>query len=399
MIAVLFSVAAIAKDRSPAATATTLIDRPSPQMAIAAASRKPVESQPWGVPPVAAEAPPSPWIDPAFSGRGTITIARGGAALAETAGGPATMTVREGVTFAALSWDGEWIEIQTTCSSRGFVHRSQVRADAAAPDVTVGAGLDFSQAVIVVDPGHGGPRNIGGVGPQGTTEKEVVLDIARRVRDLLNGSHGVDWATGEITTAGPIPPAGRVILTRTGKDADYEVRLDSRAAIANAANAQALVSIHTNAGWAVELNYPGSDVYYQSQPELRPQSVRLARLIAEEFQRSFLRFDANWTGEERTGAKSRESKINPGQQFYGVLRHTEVPAVIAEGAYINSVTQERLLRTPEFRQAYANAVYRALVRYFTTDESGGAKSWDPDVYPSTRGNAGGVDGCVIPSQP
>jgi len=327
-----------------------------------------------------------------------VTIARGGASLYDTAQGPASMTVREGVTFSAESWDGEWIEVMTTCSSRAFVHSSQVRADAAAPDYAVGAGLDFSKAVIVVDPGHGGTRNIGGVGPQGTTEKEVVLDIARRVRDLLESRHTVDWSTGQIFSGGPIPRAGRVILTRTGQDADYEVRLDSRAEIANTANADAFVSIHTNAGWAIELDYPGSDVYYQSQPELRRESQRLAQLIAEEFQRSFRPFSANWTGGERTGAKSRESQLEPGQQFYGVLRHSRIPAVIAEGAYINSVTQERLLGTPEFRQAYADAVYRSLVRFITTGATGTAKAWDPEVYPSTRGNGGSVEGCVIPSQ-
>lgn len=350
------------------------------------------------MPPVSAEEPPHPWIDPAFTGQGIVTIARGGAALADTPGGPATMTAREGLTFAALSWDGEWIEVFTTCSSHAYVHRSQVRAEAAAPDVTIGPGFDFSQAVVVVDPGHGGPRNIGGVGPQGTREKEIVLDIARRVRDLLTSAHQVDWETGDIYDGGPIPPAGRAILTRTGADADYEVQLDARAAIANATNAQALVSIHANAGWIVELDHPGSDVYYQSQPEVLAKSQRLARLVVEEFRRSFARFDATWTGDTQVGAKSRMSRIYDGRQFYGILRYSQVPAVIAEGAYIDSAAQEQLLLTSEFRQAYANAVYRALVRFLTTDEPGDAEAWDPVLYSDSRRPATPA-GCVIPRQP
>ncbi len=353
----------------------------------------------WGVPStVLPEEPPEPWIDPAFAGLGTVTIARGGADLADSPGGTSTMKVREGLTFAALSWDGEWIEVFTTCSSTGYVHRSQVRAEAAAPDVTIGPGFDFSQAVVVIDPGHGGPRNIGGVGPEGTLEKEIVLDIARRVRDLLTSAHQVDWDTGDIYAGGPIPPAGRVILTRTGTDADYEVQLDARAAIANAANAQALVSIHANAGWVIELDTPGSDVYYQSQPEVLAESQRLARLLVEEFQRSFDQFDANWTGDTFNGAKSRMSRIYGGRQFYGILRHSEVPAVIAEGVYIDSATQEQLLLTPEFRQAYADAVYRTLVRFLTTDEPGDGPASDPVLYSDSRKPATPA-GCVIPSQP
>lgn len=353
----------------------------------------------WGVPAsVAPEEPPDPWIDPAFTGLGTVVVARGGADLADTPGGTPTMRVREGLTFAARSWDGEWIEVFTTCSSIGYVHRSEVRAEAAAPNVTIGPGFDFSQAVVVIDPGHGGPRNIGGVGPEGTLEKEIVLDIARRVRDLLAGAHFIDWSTGDIYAGGPIPPAGRVIMTRTGADADYEVQLDARAAIANAANAQALVSIHANAGWVIELDHPGSDVYYQSQPELEQQSRRLARLLVEEFQRSFDRFDANWTGDDATGAKSRMSRTYGGRQFYGILRHSHVPAVIAEGVYIDSATQEQLLLTPEFRQAYADAVYRGLVRFLTTDEPGDAPASDPVLYSDSRRPATPA-GCVIPSQP
>lgn len=391
--------AATSQDQQTAALTDLAANHPPASSTTGAALTPTAPSRPWGVPAFSPRPAPSPWIDPRFAGIGTVTIAEGGAALAAKPGGPSALTAREGLTFPALGWDREWIMVQTTCDDRLYVHRSQVRADAAAPSVTIGNGFALSEAVIVIDPGHGGPRNIGGVGPQGTTEKEVNLDIAGRVRSLLESPHSVDWASGLIYSTGSIPAAKRVILTRSGQHADYEVRLDARAELANAANAQVFVSIHNNAGWAIELNTPGSDTYYQSQERLRPDSERLAVLIAEEFQRSFRRFDANWTGGERTGAKSRLSSEHPGDQFYGVLRYSAVPAVIAEGAYINSVTQEQLLLTPKFRQAYADAVYRALVRFLTTDDKGDAPSWPPETYPSTRGNAGSANGCVVPSQP
>ncbi len=70
-----------------------------------------------------------------------------------------------------------------------------------------------------------------------------------------------------------------------------------------------------------------------------------------------------------SGAKSRLSP-RTGSQYYGVLDDSAVPAVIAEGAYIANDSEGELLATPEFQQAYADAIYRALVRFLTTDDPG-----------------------------
>jgi N-acetylmuramoyl-L-alanine amidase len=79
--------------------------------------------------------------------------------------------------------------------------------------------------VAVVDPGHGGEKD-GAIGPGGLREKELTLQIARRVAQRLRAQ------------------GGKVILTRTG---DAAVALAQRAALANAVHADLFISIHLNA--------------------------------------------------------------------------------------------------------------------------------------------------------
>jgi N-acetylmuramoyl-L-alanine amidase len=194
-----------------------------------------------------------------------------------------------------------------------------------------------------------------------------------------------------------VPAAAQVIVTRSGEgdDADYEAGLIFRAELASALNAHALVSIHNNAGFDTTSETAASDVYYQSDIA---ESRRLAALLVAEFARSFAPFDADWVATEPVGAKSRLSPRDASTQYYGLLRRAEVPAVIAEGAYIANQSEADLLATPEFRQAYADAVYRALVRFITTDDAGGI-SHDPVVWEGHAGSGGARPECELPEQP
>lgn len=333
-----------------------------------------------------------------FSGEGVVTLAQGGADLYAEPGSDPFQVARAGLVFAGLSMQGDWIEVFTSCDTTAWVRASQVFAEPAAPSAEIGAGFDFSNAVIVVDPGHGGPWNTGAASPSGLVEKTINLDIGRRVRDLLSEPHTVDWATGTVYRGAEVPAAGRVIMTRNGDGdtADYEAGLSFRSALANAANASAMVAIHNNAGWEVELNVPGVDVYYQSQLSA---SRRFAKIMVEELLRSFAPFNADWVGAIETGAKSRLSPREAHEQYYGVLRRTVIPTVITEGAYIANPSEADLLATAAFRQAYAEGVYRALIRFLATDDVGGGHSTDPVIW---EGNAGSGDArpeCMIPAQP
>jgi N-acetylmuramoyl-L-alanine amidase len=72
-----------------------------------------------------------------------------------------------------------------------------------------------------------------------------------------------------------------------------------------------------------------------------------------------------------------------------------VPAVIVEGAYISNPSEEALIITDSFRQAYAEGVYRALVRFVTTDDDP-IPAPDPELF-DVEAPPRSMDDCVVPA--
>ena len=176
---------------------------------------------------------------------------------------------------------------------------------------------------IVVDPGHGG-HDPGAVGRRfNLTEKFVNLDTALRLTRLLEGA------------------GARVILTRS---TDVFITLGQRATRANNAGADIFVSIHANAH--NNANVGGTETYYNSY--FRPaDSRRLAGLVQQELVREL--------GLRDIGVKTAN--------FY-VIRHTTIPSILVELAFLSNAREESLLNQASFRQRGAEAIFRGITRYF-----------------------------------
>lgn len=349
-----------------------------------------VTGSPTTVPSTAAPAP-------AATGEqaGIALVPAGGADLSYGLGRDSFMTIHEGISLPFLHRSGDWLLVTTTCNDTAWVNAADVEVTAQHQATPAGRGFDLGSAVIVLDPGHG-DRDWGGVGPTGLTEKEVNLDVAERVKTLMESSQRVDWATGAITSGTEIPAFGSVVLTRDVSgpaEGDFEAGLGYRATVATAAGADAFLSIHNNTVPRTDVDIPGSEVYYSVGAA---GSDRLAGLVYEELIASFSQFEANWRGGEMLGPRAR---IDPttGEDYYGVLRRATMPAVIVEGLYISEPDEEALMKTDAFRDAYAGAVYRAIVRFLTTDDQG-AKVHDPEPFTDDAGTVSG-NGCVVPAQP
>lgn len=225
-------------------------------------------------------------------------------------------------------------------------------------------------AHVVLDPGHGGGEP-GAVGPTGLTEKELNLDIARRVRGLLEA----EGAT--------------VVLTR---DRDVRLTLATRAAIARTMSPIAFVSIHHNAGPVGKSSVPGSELYHQLQD---PESERLAGLLWEELQAHLAPFGTDWAIGDQPGARGRRSLVT-GEDFYGILRDAEeVTAVLTEAAYLSNPAENALLETEEFRDAEARAIADAILRLVRTDDPGSGFVPTKEA-PTPAGGGGGTRGCEDP---
>ncbi len=336
---------------------------------------------------------PSTTTEPSVPG--LAVVPEGGANLYSGPDGAVTQTVHEGIVLPVTGAGEDWLEVLDTCSNPAWVSTAEVDVAQKATPGVPGPGFDVASAVVVVDAGHGG-RDWGAPGPSGTRESWTNLDIADRLRDLLLQSHDIDWETGRIGPGDAYPAIAAAWMTRDTigpEDGDFEAGLAYRATMANSVAADALLALHNNTSPDRTVDHPPTAVFYAASVE---DSDRLASLIHEEMLRSFEPFASEWAATASQGVISRVDPTT-GTDYYGLLRRSEVPAVIVEGAFITDPVQEDLLESTVFRQAYAEGVYRGLIRFLTTEETGSTINSPVDF----QGNVGspGTSSCVVPTQP
>jgi N-acetylmuramoyl-L-alanine amidase len=215
-------------------------------------------------------------------------------------------------------------------------------------------------ALVAIDPGHGGD-DVGVRTAEGLQEKELTLDVARRIRQRLETRLGV-----------------RVILTR---DDDRTLTLDERAAFANNSKADLFLSLHANGAlgpgltgaevYVLSLDREGEAVRRKSAKEAVSlpvvgggrrvlevvpwnlaqaahidQSASLATMLDEELRR---RVPMSPRGVQRAGMR--------------VLTGANMPAALVEMAYLTNGEQAITARSDDFRNGVADAVYEAIARF------------------------------------
>jgi N-acetylmuramoyl-L-alanine amidase len=219
-------------------------------------------------------------------------------------------------------------------------------------------GLGVSR--VVIDAGHGGHDP--GARANGLTEAELVLDVATRLRKLLQKE-----------------PAIEVTMTR---DSDVFVPLEGRTAIANRESADLFLSIHANASRNSRAR--GVETYFlnfASNPEAEavaarensgsgrtmhslPEIVRAIALnnkidesrdFADIVQKSMVR---------RLGARNGQLRnLGVKQAPFVVLIGAGMPSVLAEISFLTNKQDAQLLKTPAYRQQIAEALCEAVLRY------------------------------------
>ena len=235
------------------------------------------------------------------------------------------------------------------------------------PDVTVKS-RSGKKLLVMLDPGHGG-EDPGAVGPMGTCEKDIVLDIAQRVCDLINQS-------GNMSAK----------LTRSQ---DIFIPLGTRVAIARKAKADIFVSIHADAFTTPQAK--GASVFVLSDKSASSSSARwLAKTQNDSdliggmsFQQKdkiiskvLLDMTQTWTskksiklGQTLLNGLSGIGKLHNGnveKAGFAVLKAPDIPSVLVETAFISNPEEEKLLRQVEFRQKMANTIFRGLNSFMQT---------------------------------
>jgi N-acetylmuramoyl-L-alanine amidase len=217
---------------------------------------------------------------------------------------------------------------------------------------------------IVIDPGHGG-EDSGAVGKNGLIEKEVTLDIARKLQNLLEEEKGF-----------------AVILTR---DKDELVPLERRAEIANQNQAHLFISIHTNA--SKKRNARGSGTYFLSAAKneeartaaaLENSSLRFEQIsdssrnlpdldfiLMDLVQNEFLIESSDLASIIQRRFKRELALPDRGvnQAGFVVLNKVYMPAVLVETAFISNPEEETLLKKDSFRQQIAQAIFESIMDF------------------------------------
>jgi len=224
--------------------------------------------------------------------------------------------------------------------------------------------------VIVIDPGHGG-QDSGAVGKGGLVEKEVTLDIARRLRDLLKKESGL-----------------KVILTR---ETDMLVPLEERTQIANRNGADLFLSIHTNA--SKKRSIRGCETFFLASAKsdearavaaLENSSIRFEHpddvshnlddldfILMDLVQSEYLKESSDFATIIQKQLKNKLSIPSRGvsQAGFVVLNKAYMPAVLVETAFISNKKDESLLKEGSFRHRIAQTLYQSIKEFKKKYES------------------------------
>lgn len=219
---------------------------------------------------------------------------------------------------------------------------------------------------IALDPGHGG-EDPGAVGRGGSYEKNVVLEIAKRLKVLIEEQ-----------------PNMRVMLTR---DADYFVPLHVRVQKARKVQADLFVSIHADA--FVESTARGSSVFTLSEKGASSTAARwlaskenAADLIGginiknKDRQLASVLLDLSTTAQINDSLKLGKAVLNEigginrlhkgavEQAGFAVLKAPDIPSILIETAFISNPEEEAKLTDNHYQNQLAHAILKGIQKYF-----------------------------------
>lgn len=240
-----------------------------------------------------------------------------------TSGSEKVGVLTEGDRVNIYNFDGYWAEIQHN-GQKAYVHKTYMKLRS-----TTGGVLQ--DQIIVLDPGHGGGDP--GAVANGGQEKEIVLDVSKRVYDLLKQK------------------GAQPLMTR---DDDTYQTLGGRVQYADDNNNDMFVSIHANASTNTNVN--GTETWcHGGKTSNKEEGCLLAKKINEQI--------AHMTGLNDRGVKV--SELGTWNDFY-VIRNTFAPSVLVELAFLSNSGDAETLLSDYYRDIYAKAIVKGIENYYAS---------------------------------
>ncbi|MBW2002991.1 MAG: N-acetylmuramoyl-L-alanine amidase [Deltaproteobacteria bacterium] len=179
---------------------------------------------------------------------------------------------------------------------------------------------------IFIDIGHGG-KEPGALAVDGTEEKWINLKVGKYL----------------------IPFLRQFFEVKASRETDKYLSLRERADMANEWGADVFISIHHNASLS---QAKGAELIHTIWTD-KSQGDEIAEMIAEEFKA---------IGQNIRRIFSKENST--GEDWYGVVRYTKMPAIITEFAFIDNPEDYKKIDEPADCEAEAKAIYKALCKYY-----------------------------------
>ncbi|SDI68831.1 N-acetylmuramoyl-L-alanine amidase [Ferrimonas sediminum] len=225
--------------------------------------------------------------------------------------------------------------------------------------------------VIAIDAGHGG-KDPGSIGPSGTYEKNVVLPIARKLRDQFNKTPGFE-----------------AFMVRSG---DYFVSLNRRSELAREKKADLLLSIHADAFtspqpqgasvWILSKRRANSEMGRWLEKDDKLSELRgIGEVISASgnddphLQRTFLDLarensmvESQAIAEKmlrRLGRIAKLHKKTPQHASLAVLKSPDFPSLLIETGFISNPKEEKKLRSSSYQNKMSDAIYQTVKTYFS----------------------------------
>jgi len=233
----------------------------------------------------------------------------------------------------------------------------------------------FRDLVVAIDPGHGG-KDPGAIGRRGTREKDIVLNIGLKLRDLIDATPGLT-----------------PVMTRQD---DRYINLRERTRIARRHDADLFISVHADAFRLASAK--GASVYCLSQNGASSEAARW--LAAKENSADFVG-GASLSGHDEDVAsvlldlaqtKTLESSLEFGdrvlsnigdvarlhksevqQAGFAVLKSPDIPSILVESAFISNPDEEMRLRTSDYQAEIARSILKGVNSFYTAHAPQGTR--------------------------
>jgi N-acetylmuramoyl-L-alanine amidase len=289
----------------------------------------------------------------------TLAVSEDGADLSPVPAPKGKRTTKSGLngkTLGGKTLDGKGLDNNLQAALE--IHEAKPTAHG---DRSLIRALGLKIGKIVIDPGHGG-HDTGTIGPNGLEEKDLVLEVGKRLGKMLETRLGAE-----------------VVYTR--KD-DTFIPLETRTAIANQERADLFISIHANS--SQDPTARGVETYYlnfTSSPEALEVAARenavseksiyeLRDLVKKIALKEKIEESREFAGDVQQSLHSGLAAKSPAIRDRGVkkapfivLIGANMPSILAEISFVSNPTDEHRLETAEYRQRIADSLYRGVANY------------------------------------